>query len=35
MHTNLYFKSSILVPDDNPKGPKHVAFTDDIIKTLW
>jgi len=30
----LCFKSCILVSDDGPYGPKHVEFTDDIIKSL-
>jgi hypothetical protein len=26
-HIDLYFKSRILLPDDGPQVPKHVAFT--------
>jgi hypothetical protein len=34
MHIDLCFKSCIVVPDDVPYRPKHVAFIDDIIKNL-
>ena len=34
MHSYLCCKSSILVPDDGPQVPKHVAFTDDITRLL-
>jgi hypothetical protein len=34
MHIDLCFNSWIVVPDDVPYGPKHVAFIDDIIKIL-
>jgi len=33
-HTYLCFKSCTLVPDDGPQGLKHVAFTNDTIKSL-
>jgi len=34
MHIYLFFKSCILLPDEVPGGPKHVAVIDDIIKRL-
>lgn len=34
MHNHLCFKSRILVRDDGPSRPKHVAIIDDIIKRL-
>jgi hypothetical protein len=34
MHIYLCFKSRILVPEDGPQVPKHVAFTDDIGRLL-
>jgi len=32
MHIDLCFKLCIVVPDDVPYGPKHVAFIDDSTK---
>jgi hypothetical protein len=34
MHIYLCCKSRILVPDDGPQVPKHVAFTDGIRRLL-
>jgi len=36
MHIYMYLccKSRILVPDDGPQVPKHVAFTDDSRRLL-
>ena len=34
VHIYLCFKSHILIRNDGPERPKHVAFIDDIIKVL-
>ena len=34
IHSHLCFKSRILVPDDGPSRPKHVAIIDDIKRLL-
>jgi hypothetical protein len=34
MHVYLTCKSCILVPDDGPQVPEHVAFTDDTRRLL-
>jgi hypothetical protein len=35
MDVYLCFESCILVPDEGTYGPKHVAFIDDIIKSVF
>jgi hypothetical protein len=34
LRLHLCFKSCTLVPDNDPWGPKHVEFIDDVIKRL-
>ena len=35
MYIHMYHKSCVFVPDDSPWGPEHVAFIDDIIRSLF